>query len=66
MMGQPVKQGPEHLPAANHLWLLREVQVGSHDERLPLIALGHHQEEELGAITGRISVVVLSAPGLHR
>ena len=66
MMGQPVQQGPGQLPAAKHLWPLREVQVVSHDERLPLIALRHHLEEELGSITGRISVVVLSAPGLHR
>jgi hypothetical protein len=39
MMGQPVQEGPGQLLAAKHLWPLREAQVGSHDERLPLIAL---------------------------
>ena len=66
MMGQPVQQGPGQLPAAKHMWPLREVQGGRHEERLPLIPLSHYLEEELGSIMVRLSVVVLSAPGLHR
>ncbi|MBU4232656.1 MAG: hypothetical protein KJ822_04065 [Proteobacteria bacterium] len=52
MMGQPVQQGLGQLFAAEHLWLLREVLISGHDERLPLVALGHRLEEELCSLFG--------------
>jgi len=50
MMGQPVQQGPGQLFAAEHLWPLGKVQIGGHDEGLPLVALGRYLEEELGSL----------------
>ena len=53
MMGQPVQQGPGQLFTAEHLRPLGKVQIGGHDEGLPLIALGGHLEEELVTLFGK-------------
>jgi hypothetical protein len=63
MVGQPVQQGPGQLFAAEHLRPLGKVQIGGHEEGLPLVALGCHLEEELG-ITGRASTAKTWSPAM--
>jgi hypothetical protein len=50
MVGKAIQQGSGELFAAEHLRPLGKLQVGGDDQRLPLVALGYHLEEQLGPL----------------
>ncbi len=47
-MGQPVQHGRGQALVAEHPGPFREGQIGRHQQRAPLVALGEHLEQQLG------------------
>lgn len=50
MMREPVHQGRRPRVIREEAAPLRELQVGGEDEAARLVAVGHHPEQELGAV----------------